>query len=145
MVETKEMKISGEQAIQLYQAEKAKIDVVQRKLESISRILMEVNAAEDSLKAIKNSKQGENILVPLGAGIYIDVKVDNVKQAKNSLAGSVMLDENVDSIIKKLNEQKKEALKNIETLQKERGLLTANINNLGAMLSRVSRQRSGAR
>ena len=141
MTEKKEMKLTGQQAVRLFEAEKAKMGVVQRKMESIQGIAMELDNAILALEEIKKTTKDSPFLVPLGAGVYIEAKLENTTNAKHSLAGSIMIDEKVEDIVKKLSTQKKEALQNMETLQKEGQALSSNINNLGGLLNQISAQR----
>ena len=141
MTEKKEMKITGQQAARLFEAERAKMSVVQRKMDSIQGIAMGLDNAISALEEIKKTKSNSPFLVPLGAGVYIEAKLENTKNAKHSLAGSIMVDEKVEEIIKKLNTQKKEALQNMATLQKEGQALSSNINNLGIILNQMNAQR----
>ena len=142
MTEKKELKLTGQQAVRLFESEKAKIGVVQRKMESLQGITMELNNAILALEEIKKTKSDSPFLVPLGAGVYIEAKLENTTNAKHSLAGSIMIDEKVEDIIKKLNVQKKEALQNMGTLQKEGQALSSNINNLGMVLNQMNAQRN---
>ena len=141
MDEKKELKLTSQQTVRLFEAERAKMGVVQRKMESIQGIVMDLDNAISALEEIKKTKSGSPFLVPLGAGVYIEAKLENTKNAKHSLAGSIMVDEKVEEIIKKLNTQKKEALQNMEILQKEGQALSSNINNLGTVLNQMSAQR----
>ncbi len=141
MNEKKELKLTGQQAVRLFEAEKAKIGVVQRKMESLQGIATELDNAILALNEIKKIKNDSPFLVPLGAGIYIEAKLENTTNAKHSLAGSIMIDEKVEEIVKKLTAQKKEALQNMETLQKEGQALSSNLNNLGNVLNQMNAQR----
>lgn len=138
--ETKEVKISGQQAIQLYQIERAKMETVQRKVESIQKIIIEMDAAISTLDSIKNAKQGDLFLVPLGAGVYTEARMENTKQVKASLAGSIMVNQDIEETLKKLGEQKGEALKSRSALQQEGQVIANNLNNLGLILQQMERQ-----
>lgn len=142
MAENKEVRLTGQQTVRLFESERAKIGVVQRKMESIQSIINELDNAVSALNEIKKTQKDSSFLVPLGAGVYIEAKLENTKKAKHSLAGSIMVDEKVDEIIKNLNVQKKEALQNVTTLQKEGQALSHNINNLGTILNQMSAQRN---
>lgn len=142
MAEKTEVRLTGQQTMRLFEAERAKMSVVQRKMESIQSIIGELNNAVSALNEIKKTQNDSSFLVPLGAGVYIEAKLENTKKAKHSLAGSIMVDEKVEEIIKKLNTQKKEALQNLEIMQKEGQALSLNINNLGTVLNQMSAQRN---
>ncbi|MFH1240647.1 MAG: prefoldin subunit alpha [Candidatus Diapherotrites archaeon] len=142
MAEKKEIKLTGQQAVRLFESEKAKMGVVQRKMESIQGIISELNNAILALEEINKIKSEAPFLVPLGAGVYVEAKLENTKNAKHSLAGSIMIDEKVEEIVKKLNSQRKDALQNMGTLQKEGQALSSNLNNLGMILNQMNAQQN---
>ena len=56
------IKMTGQQLVNAYRNEEAKLGVVQRKADSIQRILVETKMAIDSLNEIKKAKKNEKII-----------------------------------------------------------------------------------
>ena len=62
----KTVKLSEEQIVNLFQAERNKLEVVQRRQQTMQRILMEIDGAITSLNGIKKGQKNEKIMVSLG-------------------------------------------------------------------------------
>ncbi len=135
----KEIKLSAQQLLNLFQREKAKIREIERQMNSLQNILTEILAARDAVKEIKGAEKGHPILLRLGAGILAEATVTQNKTVKKSLGGSVVVDSPVESVLSGLEEEHKKTLENVETLGAEHRKAAANANSFGQMLDAIEK------
>ncbi len=139
--EQKTIKLTEEQLMNAFANERANMDTMQANLAAAENRLRDILAATDALNAIKKSKENEKIVVPLGAGIFIDASLENNSTAKNSLAGSVVVNVTIEEALKNLVEKKQETQKAIEEMQKELEKIASNLNSIGAMLRSIEQKK----
>ena len=63
------------QAIAVMESYKERVEALSRQVQVLRVSLDEVNMASEALKAFKDAKEGDEILVPVGASTFIPVKV----------------------------------------------------------------------
>jgi prefoldin alpha subunit len=145
----KEQKItlSAQQLIGMIQNERQNFEAVQRSIGNAQLALQETIFATDALKAIVETKKGEKIMLPLGAGIYTEALVEDNARAKASLAGGVLLEKPIEEILKDLDGRKAEIEKGLAAMQKDQEKIAANLNSLTGLLraieQKVAEQRAG--
>jgi prefoldin alpha subunit len=130
----KEIKVTGKQLIDTYRSDQAKMDVLQRRQQGLQHILSETILASEALKEIQKAKKDENILVSLGAGLYAEAKIGETKKLKNSLAGSVLVDEETGKALSKLQEEIEKIQKDLAGVQNERQKIVENMQSIAGIL-----------
>lgn len=136
--------ITGKQLERMFQNARRKLDNVNRQLESMNRAFAEVEGSIISLQEIKKAND-DDILIPLGSGVYIDGKINNKDKVKQAVAGNVFVDYAVDDSIADLNKQKADIKESLEKMQKEQKKAMNNMINLNRIVSEARQQAGAAR
>ena len=139
--EQKTIKLTEEQLLNAFANERANVEAMQSNIAATENRLRDVLAATDALKAIKNSKEKEKIIVPLGAGIFIDASLESNSTAKNSMAGGVVVNVTIEDALKDLAEKRQEIEKAIAEMQKALERAVSNFNSIGTMLRSIEQKR----
>jgi len=134
-----EVKVSAKHLLDTYNSDQRKLAELQRREQEIRQILTEMTIASESLKGIQKAKNEQSILVGLGAGIYAEAKIANVKSVKNSLAGNVLVDSNVGKALEKLEEDIKNMKNDINAVRNEAHIVTKNLQNVASILQEGQR------
>lgn len=87
------------QAIALMESYKERVEALSRQVQILRVSLDEVNMAAEALKAFKDAKEGDEILVPIGASTFIPVQVTNNKKAIVSVGSNISLEKDVSDSI----------------------------------------------
>jgi len=142
MVEQKTVKLTGDQIMNAFGQEKARLESLQRRMASLQALHQEIFFAIDSLKAIKKTKKGEQAMITLGAGIFLDVKIDENTKAKKSLAGNVLVGTKINEIIEELDLRETETSNKIEEMNKQQQAIYANLNSLSQIITKAQQARA---
>ncbi|MEW6294681.1 MAG: hypothetical protein AB1467_00070 [Candidatus Diapherotrites archaeon] len=143
--QAKQVKLSGEQIVALFQEEKAKLDSISMQINSVQTALTEVLFAEESLKELSKEGFEGPILVNLGSGVFIEGAVSNAKKLKKSLPGNVVLDVSPEEVSEELKKRKENAQKTLELLLRDRERIYSNLNNLSRIINAVQAQAARSR
>ena len=111
MAEKKKVTLNKNQTISLYKQKEQELSGITSRLKEIENLLMEVNKAEQTLTEVSKSKDKEQIMVNVGAGILVECEVVNKKQAKVTLPGNIMVDKELSVILEDLKKRKDELVK----------------------------------
>lgn len=139
--EQKTIKLTEQQLINAFTGERQNLEALQAQLGSTENYLREILAATDALNAIKKAKEKEKIIVPLGAGIYIDASVESNTEAKSGLAGGVVANTRIEDALKGLEAKKADTEKAIGEMQKDLERIATNLNSISAMLRTMNQKR----
>lgn len=141
----KELKVTGKQLIETYRSDEAKMDVLQRRQQGLQHILSETILASEAIKEIQKSKKDESVLVSLGAGLYTEAKIVETKKLKISLAGSILVDEETDKALSKLQEEIGKIQKDLAKVQNERQKIVENMQSIAGILQESRKSAQTAR
>lgn len=133
--ENQPIRLTPEQVVENAQADNARFEYTQRQLVELQRIANEMAGALAALTEIGKTPAGENILVPLGAGIFIEAQLADTKTVKTGLSGTVMVNRSLDDARQKISENMSAVQKDIERLSLERDRLAANLQTWQKMIS----------
>lgn len=70
-----------------------------RQMKLLQMSLEESSRARDSLKAIGEAKEGDEILVPVGASSFVKVKVTGEKKAIVGIRNNISVEKNIDDAV----------------------------------------------
>ena len=141
MTEQKTVKLNGQQIIEGLRQEKARLESIQRSIASVNSLYQEIFYAKDSLKALKKTKKGEKAMISLGAGMFLDIKIDETAKVKKSLAGNILIGSKIDVSLKELEERDKEIQEKLEELHKQQQVIYANMNALTQIVAKAENAR----
>lgn len=87
------------QAIAVMESYKERVDALSRQVQVLRVSLDEVTMASDAIKAFRDAKDGDEILVPVGAMSFIPVKVTGNRNVVVGIGSNVSVEKDVaDSI-----------------------------------------------
>ena len=83
------------QAIAVMENYKERVEALSRQVQVLRVSLDEVNMAADALKAFRDAKEGDEILVPVGASTFIPVKVTGNRTAVVGIGSNISVEKDV--------------------------------------------------
>ena len=105
--------MNDDQMLQMQQMQEMKqnLQQMQQQLQLLEHQLLELDQVKDTIVEMKKSEKGQEILVPLGAGVFTKATVKDNEKIIMNVGSSVAVD-------KTLSEAEELVLKQIEELQK---------------------------
>jgi len=83
----------------------ATLSVIKSRLDLTEATLNESRMALETLKALESAKEGDNILVPIGASSYIFAKIENVNKAIVGIGANVCMEKSIKESIDMINDR----------------------------------------
>lgn len=87
------------QAIALMESYKERVEALSRQVQVLRMSLDEVTMAGEALKAFKDAKEGDEILVPVGASTYIPVKVTANRKAVVGIGSNLSVEKEAEESV----------------------------------------------
>ena len=116
------------QAIAAMESYKERVEALSRQVQVLRVSLEEVTMSSDALKAFKNAKEGDEIMVPVGASSFITVKVTSNRNVVVGIGSNISVEKDIDDAISYMdanNAEIAEALKkSAEALNEAQQALT---------------------
>jgi prefoldin alpha subunit len=106
--EKKTIKLNKDQTISLYRSKENELKGISQRLQEINNLFVEISKAESTLNEIKKIKSSDSLLINVGAGILVECKIENTKEVKISLPGTIIVSKDIDTVIKDIENRKKE-------------------------------------
>lgn len=135
----KEIKVTGQQLLDTYRGDQVKLEGMQRRWQGLQQALMEMTAARDAVQEIAKTKEGENAMISLGAGVFVEAKIANPKNVKNSLAGNILIDEGSEKAVAGLEKEIEKIKKDLTQTQGEMQKLQENMQGISEILRQGQR------
>lgn len=95
----------------------AQVQYLERQLDSINATINELDLARVAIEEIKKSK--EDVLVPVGAGISVRMRVTDASKALVQVGGGVVVEKDIEKIVEDTTKRREEFLKLAEKTQAE--------------------------
>ncbi len=83
------------QAIALMEGYKERVEALSRQVQVLRVSLDEVNMAAEALKAFRDTKEGDEILVPIGASTFIPVQVTGNRKVVVGIGSNISVEKDV--------------------------------------------------
>ncbi|MBE6520165.1 MAG: prefoldin subunit alpha [Thermoplasmata archaeon] len=129
------------QAISVAESYKQRVEALSRQVQVLRVSLDEVTLASNALKAFRDAKDGDEIMVPIGATSYITVKVTPNRNVVVDVGSDISVEKDTNSAIEYMdanNAEISEALtKTMEALNESQNAL----NNLTAAIQQEYKAR----
>lgn len=130
------------QALALMDAYKERVEAMSRQVQVLRMSLEEVSLALDAVKAFKDSKEGDEIMVPVGASCFIPVKVTGNKTVVTGVGTGISIQKTSQESIDYLEANSAEIS---EALKKSVDALNEAQQNLTAMSEAVQQEYASRR
>lgn len=83
----------------------ATLNVIKSRLDLTEATLNESQMALETLKALESAKEGDSILVPIGAGSYIFAKIEDINKVIVGIGANVCIEKTVKESINIISER----------------------------------------
>lgn len=87
------------QAVAAMEVYKERVEALSRQVQVLRVSLQEVSVATDALKAFKDAKEGDEIMVPVGASCFVTVKVTSNKNVVVGIGSDISVEKDSDEAI----------------------------------------------
>lgn len=106
--------------------------------ENLSVLLKEYKTLQVTVENIKK-EQGKEILLPLGTGVYIKTKLNNVDKLYVNVGANVVMTKSINDTIKKIKTEREKIRQEVLRLDEERKTIKKRLKEIAAILG-VPRQ-----
>ncbi|MDO5853148.1 MAG: prefoldin subunit alpha [Thermoplasmata archaeon] len=130
------------QALALMDAYKDRVEAMSRQVQVLRVSLDEVTMALEAVKAFKDAKEGDEIMVPVGASSFIPVKVTGNRTVVTGIGSGISIQKTADESIEYLESNSAEIA---EALKKSVEALNESQQNLAAMNEAVQQEYAARR
>jgi prefoldin alpha subunit len=134
MSEEKEDKNSRREKLLELQYLDSQIKQIEQQMTQVEEQIFEVDSLIENLSELKETKKGQELLVPVANGIFLKANIEDVKNLKVNVGGGVVVEKTIDETVEMLKEQirnieiyKNEMLMQLQELIAHASLLQANI------------------
>ncbi len=107
--------------------------VISNNLSMLSSHRNELALSKITLEGLKGAKEGNEILIPIGAGNFVKGTIGDVNTVITTLARDVTIEKGIEETISKLDETLKEVEKNL-------GQNEATLQNISARMNEIEMQ-----
>lgn len=139
----KEVKLSIEQLLSLHQNQRNQYENLLQQINSMNSLIVETNLAQAALKEL-NEPGKDEVMFSLGAGVYIDAAVADLKKVKANIGGNIVEEITVKKALEKLDERKQDIQKNIKKLREQEAAMRKNLGELERALATIEQHRRKA-
>ncbi|MDR0888071.1 MAG: prefoldin subunit alpha [Candidatus Methanoplasma sp.] len=87
------------QALAVLDTYNAQLEALTRQVQMLQMSLEETTKAREAFKALADAKEGDEILVPVGASSYIPVKISGKKSAIIGVGSKIAVEKDLDDAI----------------------------------------------
>ena len=125
------------QALAVMETYKERVEALSRQVQVLRVSLDEVNLAAESLRAFKDAKEGDEILVPVGASTFIPVQVTGNRKVVVGIGSNISVEKDVAESVDYMNANGTEIN---EALKKSVDALNEAQNGLAAVSNAIHQE-----
>ena len=122
------------QAISVAESYKQRVEALSRQVQVLRVSLDEVTMASNALKAFKDAKDGDEIMVPVGATSYITVKVTSNRNVVVDIGSDISVEKDAASAIEYMDANNAEISEALSKTLEALGESQTALNNLTAAI-----------
>jgi len=119
-----------------YQLLTNQIKQLQQQIEQLTQHLVDLGGIKEGLDNVSNSEIGEELLVPVGSGVFIKASLKENKEAIMTVGANVSVDKNIKDVVIIVDKQIEEVKHVIHDMEMELGNLGMRIEELQKELSK---------
>ena len=114
------------------EAGKARMEAMGKQIQMVEGSIIELAGTEGAINAIKTSKKGTEILVPLGSDSYAKASLSNTDSIIVGVGARLSVDKSISDAGETLEVRKKELESSLKTLQKSYLELSSKVSEINA-------------
>ncbi|PIN85255.1 MAG: prefoldin subunit alpha [Candidatus Diapherotrites archaeon CG11_big_fil_rev_8_21_14_0_20_37_9] len=134
MTDEKKATLTGPQLMQLLTQEERKLEDINSRINAFQNYKSELIGAKDTLKEIEKNKEGDKILVNIGAGVYLEAKIEDSSKAIAAIAGNVFNAKSGKELQKLIDNKLANMDKSLNAIGEEQQKTLSRINQLNSIL-----------
>ncbi len=127
----------------LYQLLQQHLETLKQQAVLLQNRFMELEVTKQAVDDIKKIKQVNDTLIPLGSGVYVHGKINDIKKVLVDVGAGVMMNKDIDASLAVIEDKRAEVEKLLESLQGEVNEVVQKINQIGAQLQAMMQQEKG--
>lgn len=124
------VRLTGSQLAQLANHERQRLADINSRIASVRGLRNEMQAARDALGEIAASEKGSEMLVNLGAGVYVKAGIIDNAKAVAPIAGNAFTEKGAKELIKGMEKKIANLDRSIEGIAREQEKAIIRINQL---------------
>ena len=132
------------QAITVAESYKQRVESLSRQVQVLRVSLDEVHLASEALKAFKNAKDDEEIMVPVGATSFITVKVTPNRNVVVDIGSGVSVEKTADSALEYMEANNTEISEALKRTMEALGEAQSALDNLTSVIQQEYADRQNA-
>ncbi|MGQ9679557.1 MAG: prefoldin subunit alpha [Candidatus Bathyarchaeia archaeon] len=126
-----------------YQLMQGTAQLLQQRYELAQSAITDLRVAESSLRALKGTQAGENILVPVGGNTFVNAKLGALGKVIVGIGANVSVDMDIDKAIENVTERLKEVEKSFQAIQQQLEQITLQMQSHQDGINRLGRELRG--
>ncbi len=143
----KNIRLTGNQLAQLANLERQKLGEINRRVSSIQGLRNEMQAAKDALEEIAKNEKGAEMLVNLGAGVYVKASISDNSKAIAPVAGNAFSEKSAKDLVKEMGKKLANLENSLQSVAVEQEKAAIRLNQLEQVIEagmrQMQKQRSG--
>ncbi len=124
----------------MYQILQAQMDELSKQAVALENRMVELEAAEASLKEVNGSKEGSDMLVPMGAGCYGYGKLSNKDKFLVEIGAGLVKEQGLKDALKNVDAKKAEVEDAARKLKMEIDHIRGSMDRIGLELQEFQKQ-----
>lgn len=123
-----------------FQLLKQQLNNVDKRLEEVGNKLDDFNRIKRSLEGIKNSEEGDELLIPLGEGLFIKANVGELDEVLLGVGGSVLVGKSLSEAVNYVDDKIDQADEMVNRLNKNAQEFVNRLRDLEPELLELTRE-----
>jgi prefoldin alpha subunit len=128
-----------QEQLMLFQLMEKQLEVLKQQINMAESRIIEIETTKSALHDIKDLKEGNETLIPLGSGLYTHAKITN-KEILTELGARVMVKQDIPKATAFLEERKVELDKAAKHIEAQAIEITERLQELGPELQKMAAQ-----
>ena len=95
------------------------VNALQSRLDIVRAAVSEITVAHDTLDGLKNLKDGDSVMIPVGAGSYVRMTVADSKKIVMGIGAGAVMEKSVESSVEELKNRIQELDKARTSIQQQ--------------------------
>ena len=141
----RKVELTDQQVTQIYEASRNTLESLNARRRELFNARNEIEITLLAIEEISSSKKGEKLMVPVGAGIYLDAELSDSDGFRMNLPGGIFKKVNSAAAKAELGKRREDLMKNIAEIDKEMEKALQDVNKWGKIVRDVSQAKRQAR
>ncbi len=119
--------------------------LIKTRIDTLNALRSNFINAKNVLDSLKDKKEGHEVLVPIGGGVYIYCSLKNSQNILISLGAGYVIEKTLDQALEYVDERINEIEKSIEELSKQLNQVASKLSEIEPILRKYLSEQRGSR